>query len=166
MDKVNQFTRPLNKYAEKVPQIVEISKKAGVEPGVLLGAALLVSSLVIIICFGWVLLTVIMTVVYPSVKSIQALETKDTDEDDKYWLTYWILFGIFTLLDSFGGIVLNFIPFYPYLKLLFFIYLMHPKTQGAAFIYSTFVKPILSQHKDKIQRFIDEIKGSGMEAMS
>lgn len=93
------------------------------------------------------------------------METKDSDDDDKVWLTYWIIFGSFTLLDEFGGVLLSFIPLYFYVKLAFFVFLMHPKTQGSLFVYKTFIKPIMTQYKDNIQAFIDDVKGSASEAM-
>ncbi len=140
-----------------------MAQKAGVEPGLLLGGGFLVSAILILIFFGATILTVIITVVYPATKSIKAIESKDNEEDDKVWLTYWIMFGIFSLLDEFGGIVLSFIPLYFYVRLVIFIFLMAPQTQGASLLYKTLVKPLLSQHKDKIQRFIDEIKGSASD---
>jgi receptor expression-enhancing protein 5/6 len=74
---------------------------------------------------GAAILTVIITVVYPAVQSIKALESKEGD-DDKTWLTYWVVFGVFTLLDEFVGFILEYIPFYFYLRLAFFLYLMAP----------------------------------------
>lgn len=162
MEVVNQQVKCLNKYAERVPQIVDLAKKAGVEPGLILGGGLIVSALLILIFFGATILTVVITVVYPATKSIQALESSG-DDDDKVWLTYWIMFGIFSLLDEFGGILLSFIPLYFYVRLAFFIFLMAPQTQGASLLYKTLVKPILSQHKDRIQAFIDEVKGSASD---
>lgn len=157
--------KPLNKYADKVPQLVDVSKKAGVESGVLLAGVLLVSSLLILIFFGGTILTVIFTVLYPSIQSIKAIESKGED-DDKEWLTYWTIFGLASLMDDFGGFLLSFIPFYYYLRLAFFVYLMAPQTKGALTIYRFIVGPILKQHKDKIQAFIDEVKGSAAEAAS
>ena len=75
---------------------------------------------------GGTILTVMITVLYPGIKSIKALETKETGEDDKAWLTYWTVFGISTLLDEFGGFILSIIPFYYYVKLAFFVWLMLP----------------------------------------
>lgn len=74
-----------------------------------------------------------------------------------------MIFGVFSLLDEFGGIVLSFIPFYFYVKLAFFVFLMHPKTKGAQVVYDNLVGPIIRQHKDKIQKIIDDIKGSAGE---
>lgn len=103
-----------------------------------------------------------ITVIYPAMQSIKAIET-DGGEDDKYWLTYWIIFGVLSLLDEFGGIILGLIPFYFYIKLGFFVFLMHPKTMGAQTVYSAIIGPLIKQHKEKIQKIIDEIKGAGSE---
>jgi hypothetical protein len=166
MEKVNQIVKPLDKYAQRVPQLVDVAKKVGVEPALLLGAGLLIAGLVILVTMGSTILTIVITVLYPSMKSIQALETNDTDDDDKVWLTYWIIFGMASLLDEFGGIILSIIPMYYFVKLGFFVYLMHPKTDGARFVYGMIIKPILEKNKHKIQAFIDEIKGSAGDVIS
>eukprot|EP00351_Strombidinopsis_sp_SopsisLIS2011_P002454 CAMPEP_0116886148 /NCGR_PEP_ID=MMETSP0463-20121206/19848_1 /TAXON_ID=181622 /ORGANISM="Strombidinopsis sp, Strain SopsisLIS2011" /LENGTH=73 /DNA_ID=CAMNT_0004545979 /DNA_START=127 /DNA_END=348 /DNA_ORIENTATION=- len=48
--------------------------------------------------FAGLFATIIATV-YPACKSVVALETKDTDEDDKIWLTYWVLYGYVCVID-------------------------------------------------------------------
>ena len=88
-----------------MPQIKDLASKAGVESGVILGGVAAVTGLITLILFGATILTLFITVLYPSVKSIQALESVGKD-DDKEWLTYWIIFGIFTLLDDFCGCLL------------------------------------------------------------
>lgn len=123
---------------------------------------LAVASVVIFVLFGATILSVILTVVYPSIQSIKAIESKGED-DDKEWLTYWTIFGVFSLLDEFGGIILSFVPFYYYIRLGIFFFLMAPQTKGALSIYKYVVGPILKQHKDKIEAFINEIKGSASD---
>jgi len=118
----------------------------------------------ILIFMGGKILTVVLTVVYPAYKSIKALETKDTDDDDKIWLTYWCVFGVFSLVDDFLGFLLAFIPFYSYIKLLFFIWMMHPSTKGATLVYQHLLKKILEANKDKINTFINEVKGGALSA--
>lgn len=122
-----------------------MAKKAGVESGVILGAGVLVSSLVILLVFGATILTLSITVLYPAVKSIQALETASPD-DDKEWLTYWIIFGLFSLIDDFFGFVLSLIPYYYWLKLVFFVILFAPQTRGAQLIYNSVVKDLLNKY--------------------
>jgi receptor expression-enhancing protein 5/6 len=139
-----------------VPQIVDLSKKVGMETGVIVAAITAVASVLILVLFGGTILTVVFTVLYPSIQSIKAIESEG-ENDDKEWLTYWTIFGLFHLVDEFGGFVLNFVPFYFYIRVAFFVFLMAPQTKGALTIYKFIVGPILKQHKASIQAFIDDI---------
>lgn len=163
MEIIQKQVQKLNKYGQKIPPIVKLSEKTKVEPGYILGGALALSSLLILLFFGGAILSAVLTVVYPAFKSIKALETKDTDDDDKIWLTYWVVFGVFTLLDEFAFFILNLIPFYWYIRLGFFVWLMAPQTQGAQVVYRSVLRPLLHQHKDRIQAVIDNVKGSASE---
>lgn len=87
-------------------------------------------------------ITQIIAVAYPCFMSFIALET-DGEDDDKQWLTYWVCFGAFNIIDQFAGIILSFIPFYYFLKLGFLIYLMHPTTLGATYVYNEYVLPVM-----------------------
>merc|ERR1719502_2015423 len=77
---------------------------------------------------------VLLGVAYPAFMSFLALESDGLD-DDKMWLTYWVCFGCFNIIDQFAGIILSIIPFYYFLKLGFLVYLFHPSTQGALSVY-------------------------------
>ena len=143
MDVIKQKVEIFNQLGKKVPQIVQLSQKTGVEEGYIVLGGLVVSALLILIFMGGVILSVVFTVVYPGYKSIKALETKDTDDDDKIWLTYWCVFGVFSLVDEFGGFILSLIPFYYYIKLTLFIWMMHPSTLGSTVIYKNVLSPLL-----------------------
>lgn len=67
---------------------------------------------------------------YPAYASIRAIESSSTD-DDKQWLTYWVVFAIFCFLENISDWILYWIPFYHPLKLSFLIYCMLPQFQGA-----------------------------------
>lgn len=60
--------------------------------------------------------------VYPTIQSVLALETEEID-DDKQWLTYWMVFSVFSLFENLGAFLLKFIPFYFLIKVLFLIWL-------------------------------------------
>ena len=77
---------------------------------------------------GAEIMTVTMTVAYPAFKSIQALETAEDEEDDKIWLSYWVIFGVITIVDQFFWWALEFIPFYFWLRLGFFMWLFMPQS--------------------------------------
>ena len=43
-------------------------------------------------------------------------------------------------------------------KVLFVLYLWHPKTQGALYLYTAYVQPFLVGHEGKIDTYISEAK--------
>lgn len=158
MEILNQKLKPLNPLADKVPQITALAKQIGVESGVILGGAFAVAGLVTFILFGSTIITLVLTVLYPAFKSIQALET-ESSTDDKEWLTYWIVFGLFSLIDDFLGCLLSMIPYWYWIKLAFFVFLLAPQTRGAQTLYTNVVKPFLEKNRSKIEGLINDVKG-------
>lgn len=43
--------------------------------------------------------------------SIKAIESSNK-EDDTQWLTYWVVYGLFTVVEAFSDIFLFWFPFY------------------------------------------------------
>lgn len=84
-------------------------------------------------------ITCLIAVAYPAFMTFLALESDDDDEKTQ-WLTYWVVFGLFSIVDSFAGIILRFIPFYYFLKMGFLIYCFHPTSQGATTVYKSFIR--------------------------
>ena len=82
--------------------------------------------------------------------SFIALESEGAD-DDKQWLTYWVCFGLFNIVDQFAGIILQFIPFYFFLKLAFLVWLFHPATLGATTIFNLVILPYMTEYGDRIK---------------
>ncbi len=94
----------------------------------------------IVFGIGQSILTNLIGVAYPVFMSFHALES-DGANDDTQWLTYWVIFGIFTILDQFAGFILQMIPFYYVLKVATLIWLFHPATHGATYVYFNYVRP-------------------------
>jgi len=88
--------------------------------------------------------------------SFKALETSGSG-DDKQWLTYWVVYSLFTVLDTFIGFTLSFIPFYYFIKLAFFVYLFHPQTLGASVIYDKVIQPVLKKYEGDIDSGINRV---------
>lgn len=87
---------------------------------------------------------VIVGTLYPIYESIKAVCTID-ESDDTTWLTYWIAQGIVSFstewIDGLGNNVsINWNMF----EFLFFLWLLLPQTDGAAFIFNYFFGPVLS----------------------
>lgn len=105
-------------------------------------------------------ITCALAVAYPAFKSFIALESEGLD-DDKQWLTYWVVFGLFNILDHFAGFILMFIPFYYFLKLCFLVWLAN--FNGAQVVYDKFVSPTMNKYKVHIEEIENKIKSTAGE---
>ena len=76
----------------------------------------------------------------PAYFSLRALESPQP-QDDIQWLTYWVVFGLFTFLESFSSVILYYIPWWYTIKTLTIVWLMLPQTQGAKLVYSKVLRP-------------------------
>ena len=106
----------------------------------------------------------VVGIVIPALLSMKALESQDT-EDDKQWLTYWIVFGIFTFIDLFTNFLLKFIPFYFVLKILFLIWLFLPSFRGAKVIYKAFISGFYNKYRAQIDELDSRIESKANEYM-
>ncbi|KAL3754787.1 hypothetical protein ACJRO7_001961 [Eucalyptus globulus] len=77
--------------------------------------------------------------VFPLYASMRAIESPN-HVDDQQWLTYWVLYSFITLFELSFYQILAWLPFWPYLKLLFCMWLVLPIFNGAAYIYQNFVR--------------------------
>lgn len=92
------------------------------------------------------MLACVVGTAYPAFKSIKALSTVNDPEDDKVWLTYWVVYGFSVWADMNIGWILSIMPFYFAFKLLFFLWLQLPlgPLMGAKVVYRLIFKPIYS----------------------
>lgn len=81
---------------------------------------------VLYLIFGYAaqVLCNIIGVAYPAYISIKAIESH-TKADDTKWLTYWVLYAVFSIIEFFSGFLTKFIPFYWLLKVCLFVCLFN-----------------------------------------
>jgi receptor expression-enhancing protein 5/6 len=111
---------PYAKYAVKFEETTKVNPAY-----VLLGFAAITIALVFA-GIGGSLITNLVGFVYPMLCSIRAIESRQT-EDDTQWLTYWVVYAFFNLLDSLSSYILYWIPFFYPLKLVLLLWCMLPQ---------------------------------------
>ncbi|RHY33718.1 hypothetical protein DYB32_001460 [Aphanomyces invadans] len=96
-------------------------------------------------------------VLYPAYASFKALETPQTD-DDKQWLTYWVVFSITSSAEEVAEKVVSYLPGYYVCKCIFLIWMMLPKTRGAIWVYEKFILPLLVKYEPVIDAKLKELR--------
>ena len=120
----------------------KFSDVTGISPIFISQYAMFLGVTAVCLGMGGEKLTTSISVAYPTFMSVLALAT-DTSEDDRQWLTYWVVFGLVFAFESSVGEIFEFVPFYVVAKCILFLYLMHPRFRGATGVYNRFLLPIL-----------------------
>ncbi|ELU03977.1 hypothetical protein CAPTEDRAFT_20933 [Capitella teleta] len=102
---------------------------------------------------------------YPAYASVKAIESKGKDDDTK-WLTYWVVYSGFSLVEFFTDIFLFWIPFYWLLKCVFLLYCMVPTSwNGSIMIYNKVIRPFILKHQAKVDEALDKAAGVAQEVL-
>lgn len=83
---------------------------------------------------------------YPAYKSLVALETSNKEDDSK-WLTYWVVFAAFSVVEFFSDILLSWFPLYWLAKVAFLLWCSN---SGSSIIYGRMIRPFFLKHKAKL----------------
>lgn len=101
---------------------------------------------------------------YPAYSSYKAVKTKNVKEYVR-WMMYWIVFAIFTTIETFTDIFISWFPFYYEIKIAFVVWLLSPYTKGASMIYKKFVHPTLTSREKEIDGYIIQAKERSYETV-
>jgi receptor expression-enhancing protein 1/2/3/4 len=111
------------------------------------------------------LLSSIASFLFPIFASYKALKSSDPAQLTP-WLMYWVVFSCVIFVESWFYWVLFWTPFYGYVRLFFFLYLVLPQTQGARTIYEDYIHPFLENNEAQIDNLIasahDRLKAAGL----
>lgn len=87
---------------------------------------------------------------YPVYWSFKALKTSEKD-DDVQWLTYWVVYGFLSTVESVIDRAFFWLPLYFLAKIVFLIWCFHPATRGALVVYQRAVLPIFTKLENDFQ---------------
>ncbi|XP_052000999.1 receptor expression-enhancing protein 3a isoform X2 [Xyrauchen texanus] len=116
---------------------------------------------------SWIISRVIVLVfgtLYPAYNSFKAVKSKNVKEYVR-WMMYWIVFALYTVLETITDLSMAWFPLYHELKVAFVIWLLTPYTRGASLIYRKFLHPMLASKEKEIDDYIVQAKERSYETM-
>jgi len=160
-DRIEKALYEKNFFTE---QLEKMEKQSGAKRlHIVLGLGVFLA-LYLMVGYGAEFLSSFIGFVYPAYASVKAIESKQKDDDTK-WLTYWVVYSLFSLVEFFADIFLFWIPFYDFLKCCFFVYCMVPTSwNGSLRIYNKIIRPYFLKNQEKIDKVLDEAKEAVKQA--
>jgi len=145
---LEQATQKVDDFLASYPSLCQydtlrnLEKKTGQPKAYFFFAAVSVISSIVYGFGGMKLGSDLLAFAYPAYMSLKAIDTADT-ADDIQWLTYWVVFAIFSIVENVMAFLTESIPFYYLLKVCLFAWLCHPKFMGAGLVYKQLIKPFV-----------------------
>jgi receptor expression-enhancing protein 5/6 len=143
-DRVQQYIGQLDKELSKYPALNNLEKSTSVPKAYAVIGLVALYFFLIVFNLGGQLLTNIAGFAIPAYYSLDALFTS-SKTDDTQWLTYWVVFALFTVIESLVSVVYWF-PFYYTFKFVFLLWLSLPTFKGAELIFRSFLVPTLGRY--------------------
>ena len=133
-DKFQLYINKISANFDNIPGMKNLAGRIGCKTGhLVLGLLALIIFLTFFDVLGK-LICDLVGVVYAGYLSFKAIETPRTD-DDKQWLTYWVLYSAMKLVETILDVILFWVPLYATMKLILLLWLAYPDTQGAQQVY-------------------------------
>jgi len=150
---IDQRLQEKNKFTETL-ELIE--KKTGVKRLYIFSGGVGFLALWLVFGYGAQLLCNSIGFVYPAYASVKAIESVQTSDDTK-WLMYWVVFAVFSVVEFFSDLLLNWFPLYWLAKCIFLIWCFLPITgNGTNFIYYKFVRPVFLKNQGVVDGYLNK----------
>ncbi|XP_076834970.1 receptor expression-enhancing protein 3a isoform X3 [Brachyhypopomus gauderio] len=116
---------------------------------------------------SWIIsraVVLVLGTLYPAYYSYKAVRSKDVKEYVR-WMMYWIVFALYTVVETITDLSMAWFPLYHELKVAFVIWLLSPYTRGASLIYRKFLHPLLASKEREIDEYIVQAKERSYETV-
>ena len=106
-----QWKTLCDKKFEEFPQVADVASKSGLPNEQFATALLALLVLFVYVLGGGTLIVNLIGFVYPAIASLRVLDSGDAAGATQ-WLTYWIVFALFNLVELMTSWVEDLVPFY------------------------------------------------------
>jgi len=177
-EKMDEFLHEKNYFTDALAMV---ESKTGVNRVYLFGGCASLLGLYLVVGYASGFIVALLGFLYPAYASVKAVESVNKD-DDTQWLTYWVVYSGFSMLEFFSDMFLSWFPLYFLFKCAFLGWCMAPFSwNGADFIYHKFIAPFVLKHEKDVDQYLkkgealakdlygkaeEEAKKAALDAMS
>ena len=160
MEQIEEFCQRfgLDQYGE-IPLVKQASEMTG-QPHWLISFGIAV--LLLLSCLtppGLWLVSVVFSFLIPAYLSFKAVESPD-HEDDKKWLTYWIVFGFNYCFEDVIFGLLYWVPLLGLIRLGMMIFLFVSREKGSEFLFKAYVSPAFGKIQELVGDYVTAFESS------